>query len=271
MSYQILFRKGIAEEGEFKAAKQFFPNTVENRVLCEKNAVIIPRYSALPYYQELEQDLSYQGNRLINTYKQHKFIADFAYYNLVQNHTPKTWFSLAEALADGYHGPFFIKGKTNSRKFEFNTHCYAKDVKEAVEVSSRLYQDSMIGTQGLIYREYVKLKASEIGLNGLPFANEWRFFFLGSHLVEYGYYWSCAENIIKNKYCPQKVFNLAMSIAQEFSKRVNFFVLDIAETQDGRAILIEANDSSMSGLSTIDPNEFYRHLSYWLYDDRWVK
>ena len=41
-----------------------------------KNSVVIARYAALPYYRELENDLKAIDCELVNTYKQHRFIAD---------------------------------------------------------------------------------------------------------------------------------------------------------------------------------------------------
>lgn len=254
----ILFRKGIAEEGEFEAAKRHF-NVVERRTNCS-NAYVIPRYSALPYYLELEDDLANRGCQMINSYAQHKYIANFEYYYDVVKYTPKTWFSLAAALSDGYQGPFFIKGTTNSRKYEWRTHCFAENTKEAIEVSSRLYQDGLIGGQNLIYREFVPLKVLEYGINGLPFANEYRFFFYYGQPIAHGFYWSCADEFNIPKYMNPLLLDLAFKVSDIVKSHVNGYVIDVAEKENGEPILIELNDLSQSGLSTIDPNQFYRRL-----------
>ena len=51
----ILFRGGLAEEGELECAKKHF-NVLTQRSSCSKQFVI-PRYSYLQFAQELEEDL----------------------------------------------------------------------------------------------------------------------------------------------------------------------------------------------------------------------
>jgi len=41
----------------------------------------------------------------------------------------------------------------------------------------------------------------------------------------------------------------------------NFFVLDMAETADGRWIVVEVNDGQMSGLSMCNPEELYANMA----------
>ena len=126
---KILFRKSLAEENEAEVASKYF-SVVEHRTQCY-NELVIPRYAALPYYKELERDLSNHGCELINTHWMHKWIADFKYYKTVHNFTPETW------TDDNFYqceddGPFIVKGKTNSRKFQWNTQMFAKNKKEAI-------------------------------------------------------------------------------------------------------------------------------------------
>lgn len=96
-------------------------------------------------------------------------------------------------------------------------------------------------------------------MNDLPFTNEWRFFFYGSRLLTYGYYWSNA-NDIKAAEMTMSGINFAKNCAHTLSKRCKFFVVDIAERAEGGWILIEVNYGQMSGLSECDPNVLYCEL-----------
>jgi hypothetical protein len=253
--YKILFRKDYYSEPEFKVAKYYF-DVVELRSLCENN-LVIPRYSALPYYKELEQDLLNRNCKLINTLRQHNWIAQFEYYEALREYTPETWWRLTDT---DYDGPMVVKGVTNSRKYQWNTHMYAANRREAMRVSSHLYNDGLIGTQDLIFRKYVPLKTFETLINGTPCANEWRFFCLGNKILSYGYYWSSADKP-ELAYINEQGISLAQTVADIAAEYVNFFVMDIAETVEGKWILIELNDGSMSGLSENDPHVLYSALT----------
>ena len=255
----ILFRKGFDEEGEFEAAQKYFP-VVDHRAACPHDTLIIPRYSALPYYRELEKDVQWNGGALLNSYAQHRWIADFEYYPVLQDFTPESWDDYTFPQAP--EGEFVVKGRTNSRKYDWNKLMFAPSKAQALSIAGELLKDGLIGPQGVIYRRYVPLKTFEIGLNGLPFTNEWRFFFYQDTLLSYGYYWSSAEDeVLETARISDEGLDKAQEIAVLCAPHVPFFVLDMAETQDGDWILIEVNDGQMSGLSENNPDVLYSELS----------
>ncbi len=253
----ILFRPDETTEDELLTANKYFPVS-QYRNAVPKNSLVIGRYSVLPFYEELEQDLAVNGSKLINTYKQHQWIAGGYYYDSdLEGFTPRTWELLLQS--QDYQGPFIVKGRINSRKQNWNTHMFAKDRAEAAVVASRLMQDDpLIQQQGVVFREYIPLVTHEIGVNGQPFADEWRFFFLGKTLIASGYYWSIAD-FVGHKLDPE-MEEFAKGLAEIVSTKVEFFVLDIARTQSGKFILIEINDAQMSGLSMISPETLYKNL-----------
>jgi hypothetical protein len=254
MNTVVLFRN-LDNNDELEIAKQYFP-VVSHRSDC-KNCLVIPRYSALPFYEELEYDLKSQNCYMMNTYKQHRWIANFEYYRELESFTTETYDDYTFHAAP--EGQYVVKGKTNSHKFLWDKKMFAPTKKDAIRIGSELMEDTYLSQQGLIYRKYEPLETFEIGLNGLPFTNEYRFFFLGINLLSCGYYWSIAE---KTDYeVPKEAINLARTIAIKVSKSVNFFVLDIAKTVDGRWILIEINDGQQSGLSENDPHRLYGKLA----------
>lgn len=255
----ILFRKDLSSEDEFEIAKQYF-TTVEYRTDIPHNSLVICRYSALPYYNELEHDIKNIGSTLINSYSEHNWISDFTYYEDLKEYTPRSWFEWEFPYCN-HEGPFVLKGRTNSRKQQWSTHMFAKTKFEAIQVASHLANDPLIGPQGIIYREYVPLKKiSESLISGLPFTNEWRFFYYKQNLLAYDYYWSTSDTREGANMTTQGI-DFANKVANIASQHTNFFVLDIAETEKGDWILIEVNDGQMSGLSEIDPKNLYENLA----------
>lgn len=260
MNTIILFRASTIELArEMEVASTFF-RVETQRSLC-KDATIIGRYSTLPFYKELEQDLLSNGCRLINSHAQHIYIANFDWYNDVVEFTPKTYFSLKELIDSKNPGPYVIKGRTNSRKYQWSTHMFAPSIDAAYKITNELNHDMLLGSQELVYREYVPLVTYEIGLNEQRFTNEWRIFYLGEKRIAHGYYWSTAqEHIIDNAVITDEALKFADNIATIISRKTNFFVLDIAEKESGGWTLIEVNCGTMSGLSEIDTDTFYRSL-----------
>lgn len=254
MKTDILFRATLDLKEEKKIASQYF-DVKKNRVACQ-DSLVVGRYSVLPHYKELCDDLEALNSRLINSYQEHKYIADFDWYYDVIGYTPKTWFD-----QDFYRAPegkYVVKGKTNSRKWEWNRLMFANNKTEAVNIAADLSTDSMIGSQGIIYREYVPLVTYETGLHGLPFSNEWRFFFYKKALLSCGYYWSTA---LKTDYqIDPDAKKFAFEIADIISEKTTFFVLDIAEELGNGWTLIEINDGQCSGLSENDPHTLYNSL-----------
>ena len=267
----ILFRQSFhhreAESTlEWESVNRHF-SVYQQRTDVHKDSLVVGRYSVLPYYKELEKDLENRGCTLINSFSQHRWIANFDYYDVpeIRAHTFETWTDRDFYCAP--EGKFVLKGRTNSRKHQWDTHMYANSKREAADVASRLINDGLIGSQGILYRRYTPLRTFEVGLNGLPFTNEWRFFCLGNKVLSSGFYWSTVredllEEVKKNRdsLLSERAWTFVYSLAGVVSKYVNFFVLDIGETVTGDWKLIEINDGQMSGLSENDPDTLYHNL-----------
>jgi hypothetical protein len=253
----VLFRSKLADESEVQDAKKYFP-VCDSRCAVPKDSLVIGRYSVLPYYQELESDLKILGSELINSYQQHRWIADFDYYEDLKDYTPESW-NDTNFYQCTHPGPFVVKGKTNSRKHQWNSQMYAETKREACDIAGNLMADLMIGSQGIVYRKFVPLRVFEYGINGLPFSNEWRIFYYKTNRLSHGYYWSVAENFPPE--IDPEALKFADEVAQIASEHVNFFVLDVAEKADGGWILIEVNDACMSGLSENKGETLYSNLA----------
>jgi ATP-grasp domain, R2K clade family 3 len=253
MKTQILFRLNSENQEEFEIASSYF-DVVPTRTLCH-DSLVIGRYSVLPFYHELAIDLLNNGSCLVNSINEHLYISKmhWAYEELP---TPKTYTD--DTFYQAPEGQYVVKGKTNSRKFFWNKAMFAKSKKEALNIAADLAGDSLIGPQGIVYREYTPLIKLEEGLNGLPFSYEFRFFFYRTELLCHGFYWSIAE---KTSYiAPYEMVQFAKKCAKEVSLKTNFFVLDIGQGVNGEYYLIEVNDGQMSGLSECDPVLLYSRL-----------
>jgi hypothetical protein len=272
----MLFRDSPEHRDELAVARKHFEvETQRSRFASSwyaphdyRNQVVVARYPLDITYRELESDINYFHHlKLTNNYNEHRYIANFDYYSDIWQYTPKTYSSMAEVIRSGYAGPLVIKGKTNSRKHQWATHCYAETINDAWRVTSELQNDSMIGYQDLIYREYVPLLTFETGINGIRYTNEFRIFFWKDKLIDYGYYWSTSPDWCKRRAnLTDAGLKIAQKVAKIVSEHTTFFALDIAELFNDVWYVVEINDGSMSGLSEIDPESFYKNFAKALND-----
>lgn len=256
----ILFRKAGFEE-EYNIAKKYF-YVVEYRHEILFDSLVIPRYSALPYYKELEADVEWEGDsKLINSYKQHLYVADLKnWYEDLKEFTPKTWFQLHEVPWE--QGPMVLKGETNSKKFQWNETMFADNARKGAEIYCDLATDGLIGQQSIYIRKYIPLKKLDEAPCGLPISEEYRFFILDGEVLTGAFYWSnyvedIDPKLINVNKVPKDFLNKIIELVGD---KIRFWVLDVAHTQDDNWIVIELNDGSMSGLSENDPHILYSKL-----------
>jgi hypothetical protein len=249
------YEERIAAEHHFKVVVQ--------RTHVPKNALVIPRYTALPYFEELCEDLDELSAKPINNYQQHIYVANISYwyYDFV-GITPLTWFRLEDVPKDG---PFVLKGNTNSKKFQWDTHMFARNKREAADVYVRLCIDGHIGPQHIAIREYVPLRKLADGLNGLPISEEYRFFVLDGKVLASGFYWSSHTEELREQgleFEPSVVpEEFIQNVISRVGDKCRFWVFDVAHTEDGKWIVVELNDGQQSGLSDIEPELFYKKLA----------
>jgi hypothetical protein len=253
----ILFRKDLDVENELEICNDYL-ETVEYRSLIPENQLVVGRYSVLPFYKELERELELKGSKLVNSFEQHLYIADIInWYSDLKEYTPatyNTWYNLPQ-------GSYVLKGKTNSRKHQWNELMFAPTVEDVPIIANRLYNDTFISDQEIIVREYIPLKQFTTAINGLPITNEWRAFYYKQNLLSIGFYWSNFEEHKPYEYPPLDAITLLNEVSKIVSQNTNFYVLDIAQTKKGNWILIEINDAQMSGLSCNTAEDLYSNLA----------
>jgi len=258
----ILFRNSWNPNGELETSEEFeicqkYLPTFEFRSQLPENALVVGRHSVLPFFEELERELALKNSRLVNSHSQHKYIADITnYWEDLKEFTPKTytqWGNLGE-------GQYIVKGKTNSKKFRWDTHMYVPSRDRLVQVISNLFIDQTIADQGIVVRDYIPLRRLGEGINGLPISAEWRCFCYKDKILATGFYWSNFEELSPGN-LPQEGINFLKKITAIVSKKANFYVVDIAEKESGGFMVVELNCGMMSGLSCVDPNEMYGNLA----------
>jgi hypothetical protein len=256
----VILYRGDENDEELDAACRYF-KVKTSRSNISPNSLVIGRYSVLPYYKEICDDLEYKNCNLINSLSQHRYIADIGnWYRDLKDITPKTWNHLDAIPSDG---PFILKGETNSKKFQWNTHMFAENKKEAVDVFCRLQEDGVIAHQNIYIREFVKLKTFMTSFRGLPITNEYRIFIAYGKVISMGYYWSSHYDEIVESHnldINQVPKEFIQTIIDKVGKNANFYVADVAQKEDGSWIVIELNDGQMSGLSMNDPYSLYENL-----------
>jgi hypothetical protein len=257
----ILYRDFDCGSHEIAAASKYFDLT-NSRMDIRSGDLVIGRYSVLPFYREQERDIQLAGAHLINSYQQHQYVADLRqWYPDLEGLTPKTWFDSQSMMEDPYQGPYVVKGMTNSRKDLWHTHMFAPTKADAIQVAIRLQQDTLIGQQPIVFRQYLPLKEYDRSILNAPIAYEWRFFFAYQELLCGAWYWSSYINETKPVPLPCRVPGKFLEqVIERIGGKVNFVVVDVAELADGSFTVVELNDGQMSGPSENDLDILYRRL-----------
>jgi len=259
--YEILFRGSQVESrlAEFYEAQKF--GNVETLSACCYANLVVGRY-LVDNYMDLYSDIVNQTGILINNPKEHAFLKNFAYYDLIKEYTPDTWESKRFFdLADDKDAPFVVRGSFHSKKKYWNKIMFAETKDRALDVGIELSRHDDIGDR-ILYRKYIPLNVFGQGFNGIHYANEWRFFFLRRTLVSYGYYWDSAPRGIQDQAgMTQDGIKFAAMIARIISNFCNFFTVDIAETMEGYWTVIDVDDAQEQSLCCIEPAVFYRNLN----------
>lgn len=259
----VWYRSSLIEEheGELEAINKHF-RSVDSRVKIQPEELVIPRYSALPYFAEQEHDINLIGAKLINSYKEHRYIADINnWYADLEPLTFRTWPGIEWI---DQPGPYILKGITNSRKQRWNTLMYAETLEDAKRIHWELLNDPLMqdSKQDIVIRKYEKLAKYFDGVNGCPVTKEFRFFFYKGELLSGGYYWAnYLEDLPEKPDINEVPAKFLKQVSDIVKLKTNFWVVDMAQKESGDWVVVELNDASMSGLSCNDPEVLYKNLA----------
>lgn len=254
----ILYRGNEFQKEELEDASKFFICT-ERRPAIQDGDLVIGRYSLWPFYPDQEKDINYVGARLINTYQQHRYIADLQNYVMdLKELTPQTWNSCSDLPDDM---AFVLKGETFSKKGQWQTSMFAADKKAAIEVYGRLMDDSLIGTQNIYIRRYEPMVTYMEGVNGMPITKEFRFFVAYRQVLCGGYYWQNYIDELPEKPDSNEVpKEFLREVIERIGDQSNFYTIDVGISISGKPFVVELNEGQQAGLSCNDPFEMYKSL-----------
>ena len=97
--------------------------------------------------------------------------------------------------------------------------------------------------------------------HGLPISKEFRFFVAFGKVLCGAFYWSnSVEDIDEKPNVSEVPESFLQKVLDAVGDKINFYVVDVAETESGDWIVIELNDGGQSGLSENDPDVLYAAL-----------
>lgn len=230
--------------------KAIFGNAMSDMLYeIPKNSLVIPRFRAIPFGDELEREVLYRGSRLVNTYKQHRNIADiFNWVHLLEDITAPVY--TIDDMARLPEGTYFIKGETNSKKNDWFNSAFCPDKKTLVKNVNNLLNDQYVGHQKIAIRPYQDFLELGKQVDGRPYFNERRVFVLDGKVLSSAFYWN--SYIIDGGEEPAMSGNYSDVLEhaiKQTSDLACFYVIDLGQLTNGDWQVIELNDGSMSGLS----------------------
>lgn len=242
------------------------------RAFVDERKTVIPRYYLWPFAAEVITDIELMGCKAINDIRSSLWLRDCgAWSGDLKGLTPDTlnWHTYADMLTDP--GPVVLKGSEKSCGHKWLTHMYAKDRSAAVATYMRLMEDSMFSDGEIYVRRYEPLRKLEIHDENIfpnrpPCSEEYRFFVLDGKVICSGFYWSSYLDEMTNpepepSEVPDDFLKSVISRVGEVMPTLRLWVMDVARKSDGGWIVVELNDGCSSGLSSINPIEYYKAIS----------
>jgi hypothetical protein len=261
MTHAIIIRQAGFEQEiapELAAMREHFV-VRESLDQVQPGDELLARFALRPFYADQEEEIIRRGAKLVVGSSAHAYIEDLGvWYEDFADLTPRTWLSVQQMDADAYTGPVFIKGRTYSRKHDWSTHAFAPSREHVERIAANIRRDALHGADALVFRQFERLRTYDHTRQGMPITCEWRYFLLDGQIASGGYYWaSYTDSAPAERVDEQVVDEVARRLAQ---RGVRWCVADFALTEDGRTILIELNDASMTGLSANDPAVLYARM-----------
>jgi hypothetical protein len=245
------------DKEELSVAAQYFATTTLLTSI-KPNEIVVPRFSMYPFYNDQEKEIRNLGAKSINSSQAYTYIQDLANWVVdLKEMTPRTWDRVIDIPENT---PVIVKTAIKSRKDNWKDLMFAPTKAKAIEIQGKLLQDSLLGYQKIYYREYLPLVKFLDGIGDMPITKEFRFFVAYGKVISGGYYWdNYSEDIDVPDVSevPQEFLNKAIA---RIGSNINFYSIDVAQTQSGGWIVIEINLGDQSGLSSNDPHVFYSNL-----------
>lgn len=253
----------LQDSAELSGIQRHVPNSTEIEDI-PAGSTVFPRFRAIPFGQELETAVLGAGSTLVNSWSQYEYISDlFSWASDLGDLTPGAY--RVGDIATLPEGEYFIKGETNSVKHEWLESAFAPDLEAVHRIVDRLSKHSVVGSQQLVIRPFVRYRQLAVMESGQPVFNEHRVFVLHGKVVASGFYWSQQRHRFAERetlpLAPAEFERTLERAIERIGTKASFVVLDLAERTDGTWDVIELNDGNMSGLCGVDPIELWRNIA----------
>jgi len=132
------------------------------------------------------------------------------------------------------------------------------DYRAAMEAFQK---DRILHWQEIVCREFVPLRPVPAGASAadvIPASFEYRTFWWRGQCVGAGPYWAAVTSYDWTQAEAQPALAVAAQAAQRLA--LPFLVVDVAQTVDGRWIVIEVNDAQESGYAGIAPLPLWQRI-----------
>lgn len=200
------------------------------------------------------------GASLIQPSERYQFTRDFpAWYNVIENKTPKSWWIKDGAITDLIQpenlistlinifgaSSLILKDYVKSRKQDWHQACFIPNCEAAPQIVKNFLEiqgDELTG--GLVFREFIEFK--KIGIHSkskMPLINEWRQFYSNGRMFYQAPYWGAEANYVDCAFpSPSDFASTAVMLD------VPFLTIDVAADCDGKWQIIEIGDGGSSGI-----------------------
>jgi len=222
-------------------------------------SIVVPRFRAIPFGAELEQEIRSLGSELINSYREHRAVANlYSWVHLLDGLTAPAYD--VDDVPRIPEGAYFIKGETNSKKADWFSSAFAPNKARLLEVIHNLLADGLIGSQRLAIRPFQDYRPIGSDVTGRPIFHERRAFYYRGQLLSEAHYWSAEDygrpdSLVPGAY--EATQRAALEAVRDLSP---FLVIDYAEYRDGSWGVVELNDGPMAGLSENSPLTLWGNL-----------
>jgi hypothetical protein len=226
-----------------------------------EGVVAVSRTGAFDDYGAAYRDLSAEGIHLIHTPEQHDLCSELPlWYPLIEDLTARSMcFEQRPCSAEvsrHFKWPVFVKGVRQTRRHL--KHLSIIESAEAFDHAMSLYaKDPVLHWQGVAVRELLPLRPVEAAgpEDRLPPVFEYRTFWWRGVHVGSGQYWCDNSSYAWDRGEEARALAIAGEVARRLA--VPFLVVDIAQTIDGRWVVIEVNDGQESGYAAASPTAMW--------------
>lgn len=216
-------------------------------------------------YEQVYSELEADGIELINSPDEHARASQLdIWYHILADLTPESVCfrgrpTLAEVKSH-FDWPVFMKGARQTSRHQRKLSIIESDAAFLGAIQDYA-ADSILSWQDVVVRKFVPLRSlpeAELDATRMPRRFEFRTFWWKGKLAGSGRYWWEGPGYDWT----DKERMAGLDVAAEAARRLNvpFLVVDIAQTEAGKWIIIECNDGQESGYAGVSPFALWQNI-----------